>query len=134
MPVVVALALVAALAAVVFLSAKRRASTWLMLSAVALAAVGVALWTHAPLHRHVSTGVTIVSIRVADSATRSQPATRSAGTSASVALAASGLSADPRISGSEPNHAPAIVVFAIGGSAGLLGLVLRRRPARSTPN
>jgi hypothetical protein len=132
--VLFALILIGVVATVIFLSARRRLSTWMLLAATGLLVAGGLAWAHEPSHRHAPV---VPSVALAPLASESADAlgvtvSQTSGSHGEATVAFVGSDrATPVDTGTGPYHPPALVLLALGGAAGLTGFLLRKRSPRS---
>jgi hypothetical protein len=128
--VVLALGLIGAIALIVFVTAKRRLSTWLIVGAVCMIGIGGVAWSH----EHRTTTLWTDTVRFGPGP---QDHTTIAGTHpvSSHSATVEFIAGDATQTTGAGNHAPAIALFAVGSVMGASALIMiRRRRARSAPS
>jgi len=128
--VLLALILIGVVATVIFLSARRRSSTWMFLAAIGLLVAGGLAWAHEPSHRHAPVPPSFAPAPLANESADALGVTVSQTSGSHSEATATFVSSDratPVDTGSGPDHRPALVLLALGAAAGLTGFLLRRR-------
>jgi hypothetical protein len=134
--VLLALILIGVVAAVIFLSARRRLSTWMFLAAIGLLLTCGLAWSREPSHRHAPIPRKVVLAPAVNESTdplQASPSQTAGSHGKATITFVSSDSAPPVDTGSGPNHEPALALAAVGTSVGLAGFVVRRRKPVPTP-